>query len=182
MRAQRGHGQSGQAYVELLVVLPVLLLLLEGTFLFGTAWSHRIQLHTAARYGAWSAMRAVELPWPGTAQRTQAHYAIGDGLELTLEERATDLESITGLVATMPQSYPVAGVSLIAGMGMATHSKVHLAEAKASWDPGLSLPKFNYRSRYQLPSGVWSREEVWGRLQSLATEAQISKEVYDTAN
>ena len=65
----RRNGESGQAFVELALVLPVLLLLLLGVIQFGNVFRDYIALTDATRVGA---RQACSLPVASSPTRTES--------------------------------------------------------------------------------------------------------------
>lgn len=70
--------EGGQAYIEFLIVFPVLFLIFMGVVFFGKGYSARAQADIAVRYAAWKngrshdsvdAKRASELFFPGEGSR-----------------------------------------------------------------------------------------------------------------
>jgi hypothetical protein len=59
LRRQREGGERGQAYVEILLVLPLYIVLIIGASYFGQAWYAKIAAETAAYDGARTAAEAM---------------------------------------------------------------------------------------------------------------------------
>ena len=52
--------RRGQAFLEMAISLPIILLLMFGIAFFGTVWARKIKVTTAARYAAWGLVRIPE--------------------------------------------------------------------------------------------------------------------------
>jgi hypothetical protein len=76
-RLQGENPQSGQAYVELLVTLPLWIVLIVGATYFGRAWYAKIAAEMAAYDGARAAIEAMSADPQGTTPggRTQGIVA-----------------------------------------------------------------------------------------------------------
>jgi Flp pilus assembly protein TadG len=114
---QAARDQSGVGAVEFALILPVLLTIIVGGFVFGTAFNNYVVITNAAQAGTFQLMvsRGTSTPLTGT---TNAVYAAAPGLTqnqmtITLNVNGTActtdsacLTSASGQTASVKVSYP----------------------------------------------------------------------------
>lgn len=106
---------SGQAMIEMAIVLPILLAMVFGIIEFGNIYSHQLEVTNLARHSVRTAIVA-----------TDKSAAADDALELTLETRmlGADVEiTRSGIDVTATVDYDV---TLITGQIIGTGTK-HLS-------------------------------------------------------
>lgn len=102
LRARRGHGESGQAMVEMAFVAPVILIILTGICSFGIAMNQ----YELLTYGTASGARAFALS-RGQSPNWTPYYAAGSGdtCEYAYSVAAAAMPTLNSSNLTMNISY-----------------------------------------------------------------------------
>jgi len=124
---RREQKEKGQALVEFVVILPVLLMVLWGIFQFGIAFNDYIQVTSAAREGARKAAVSRSLgSGPATAAAVAAAPAVAPDLHLTTSQitvtPASSWQAGTDVTVTVKYPYKINIIVRIIGSGNLTSS------------------------------------------------------------